>query len=91
MARIGCMDAQAYFPPWLNSTTKPQVACDREELANITAYGAGWMHDFAPLLASKRLGVFLTACVAHEERGTASWTTLSVQDTILRDAFEIWH
>jgi hypothetical protein len=36
-------------------------------------------------------GAFITACVAHEERGTAGWTGLQAAGTVLRDAFHAWH
>ena len=63
-------EAQAYFPPWSNSSA---AACSAQDRANIAAYGAGWMKDFAPMLALPHVAAFVTACVAHEERGSAGW------------------
>ena len=85
MAGVKCASAQAYFPPW-----KP-VNCSGAELAKIQAYGAGWMEDFAGMLAAPTVATFLTACVAHEERGTPGWTSLVAGGTVLRSAFASWH
>ena len=43
------------------------------------------------LLVEQRVAVFLTACEAHEERGTPGWTTLKAGGVVLRDAFAEWH
>jgi hypothetical protein len=88
MGKIPCALAQAYFPPWSNSSA---AICSVADLANISAYGAGWMHDFAPMLTLPKLGAFITACVAHEERGTAGWTGLQAGGATLRHAFHAWH
>jgi hypothetical protein len=69
------IQAQAYFPPW---STDPKANCTADELLQIATYGTGWFHDFAGLLAGARTGVFVTGCVAHEERETAGWAGLQV-------------
>jgi hypothetical protein len=103
MASIPCAIAQAYFPPW---KTTPQAVCTATDNASIAAYGAGWKRDFAMLLGgsvrfgtvsptkssvSGSKGLFMTACMAHEERGTAGWTTLTAGGVVLRDAFYAFH
>ena len=87
-AHIGCAVAQSYFPPW---SSKPGANCSAADQAKIAAYGAGWFADFAGLLAAPTVAVFATACIAHEERGTAGWTTLKAGGVVLRDAFAQWH
>ena len=59
--------------PPISSFVRSSAACSAEDRANIAAYGAGWMKDFAPMLALPHVAAFVTACVAHEERGTAGW------------------
>jgi hypothetical protein len=54
-------------------------------------YGAGWVSDFQPLLSSPSIALFLTGCVAHEERGTAGWKGLTIDGVSLRQAFAEWH
>lgn len=88
MARIPCAIAQTYFPPWANNSA---AICSEADLAKISSYGAGWFEDFTGMLALPNLGVFVTACVAHEERGTAGWTGLQAAGVTLRDAFYRWH
>ena len=88
MAQISCAQKQAYFPPW---STDPASTCSAAELAKISEYGAGWMKDFAALEAAPAVALFLTACVAHEERGTAGWSSLVAGGTVLRDAFAEFH
>lgn len=47
--------------------------------------------DFSALLASPWIAVFVTACVAHEERGTPGWTGLRAGNATRRNAFAVWH
>ena len=37
------------------------------------------------------MSLFLTACVAHEERGIPGWTSLVAGGAVLRDAFAEFH
>ena len=53
MGKVPCAEAQAYFPPWSNSTA---AVCSEADLANISAYGAGWFQDFHSMLTLPKLG-----------------------------------
>jgi hypothetical protein len=83
MAGISCAKSQNYFPPWKS------VTCSTTDLEAIASYGSGWFDDFHDLLHSPNVGAFVTACLAHEERG--SWTGLVAGGATLHDAFVEWH
>lgn len=85
---IKCMNAQSYFPPWKHSAA---TKCSQDDLNAMELYGAGWVKDFQPLMEKANVGLFLTGCIQHEERGTPGWTTLKAGGVVLRDAFYQWH
>lgn len=66
---------------------KPPVAAASAVPAAASAAAAGQASGGG--LAPRAL--FLTACVAHEQRGTAGWTSLRAGGAVLRDAFAAFH
>ena len=54
-----CIAKQTYFPPY-----RP-LHCNKTEQAFITQWGQAQLAALAPVLQSKRNGLFLVSCIQH--------------------------
>jgi Pectinacetylesterase len=89
---VDCSYDQSFTPPWNQAPI-----CSPAETAAILAYGAEFMAQFEPLLATPglRRGVYLTSCVLHG----MDYHFVTVGDTVgseelgtpINVAFNLWH
>ena len=72
-------------------TQHARALCLRGTTRCTVPIARSWFADFKALLAQDNIASFITSCIAHEERGTAGWTSLVAGGDSMRDAFAQWH